>query len=67
MARERGHHSLPDSLDSGFRRNDGGLRGYDGVGIPCVRSAPRPLTLREGDGLSLWILACAGMTRFSLR
>ncbi len=31
----------PAPLDSGFRRNDGG--------IPCVRCAPRPLALREGE------------------
>ncbi len=30
-------------------RGTGQARGYDG-GIPCVRFAPRPLALREGEG-----------------
>ena len=55
-----------------------GMTGHDGVGlsgagIPCVRCAPRPLTLCEGDchphpsplpsrerGFLLWMPACAG-------
>ena len=42
-------------LDSGFRRNDGVLAGMtvhphlSAPGIPCVRFAPRPLTLCEGE------------------